>query len=380
MSKSCAGSNRCVEARLISRITVKHTQVWSIFIRVLLCFALLLATFSDIQANNFKSLQEAAAQATHLNLKINELQALVERKVVTGKLETSQGKEIAGYGVVLVDAAPQEFIELFRSLSFIKQTPNVVACQRFSPIPVLDDLTKLTIRNKDLLGLMRAKVNEADIKLSSADIGRFQRLVGPQPRFTTKIGALLTTEYKQILLDKAQRYMAQGSSALGDYADQTQSVSASEALIRMRKYQTEQAKHAEKLYQLLDEYPRQSTGESESFLYWVSQKFGGLKPVISLIHVLIYRTGERVFIASQQVYSSHYTEAGLNVVELIPLTDPQGHQATLVMCSVRLQVDLFDGAAGFMRKRMAQPHLLDTLKDSLLGLRGNIEASHIALR
>jgi len=37
-------------------------------------------------------------------------------------------------------------------------------------------------------------------------------------------------------------------------------------------------------------------------------------------------------------------------------------------------VDLLGGSMGFMKRRMAQPHLLETIKTSLTGLRLSVEA------
>jgi hypothetical protein len=51
---------------------------------------------------------------------------------------------------------------------------------------------------------------------------------------------------------------------------------------------------------------------TEDFIYWSKQKFG-LKPVIAVTHVSIYRKPEsrRPLIASKQVCTSHYFEASL---------------------------------------------------------------------
>jgi hypothetical protein len=94
------------------------------------------------------------------------------------------------------------------------------------------------------------------------------------------------------------------------------------------------------------------------------------------VHIVIHREGERVFVASKQIYSSHYTEAGLGVAELITVNEATGAPRTLAAYTIRLQVDLLGGSMGFMKKRMAQPHLLDTLKTSLQGLRTTVETLH----
>jgi hypothetical protein len=110
------------------------------------------------------------------------------------------------------------------------------------------------------------------------------------------------------------------------------------------------------------------------------QKFGQLKPVLSLVHVVIYREDNRVFIASKQVYSNHYTEAALSVAELIPFSDEKGARRTLVAYTIRLHVDMLGGSMGFMKRRAAQPRLLETLKTALEGLRHCAESPLVERR
>src|SRR5262249_9320952 len=158
-------------------------------------------------------------------------------------------------------------------------------------------------------------------------------------------------------------------AALGVYADQEEPVSAGDAFAVIEKSQAQATGHRPRLYALLGQTPPKDAQNSESFLYWALQKFGQLKPVLSLVHVVIYRESDRVFIASKQIYSSHYTEAGLSVAELISFSDEKGAKRTLAAYTIRLQVDLLGGSMGFMKKRAAQPRMLETLKTGLEGLR-----------
>jgi hypothetical protein len=139
--------------------------------------------------------------------------------------------------------------------------------------------------------------------------------------------------------------------------------------------QASNAGHCEHLYTDLENYPAVSATDSESFIYWAKQNFGTLKPVINLVHVLIHREGSRIFVASKQIYSSHYTEGALSVAELIPFTDAEGRPHTMVVYSIRLQLDMLGGILGSMKKRMAQPKMLATLKESLSGMRQTMEAT-----
>jgi hypothetical protein len=187
--------------------------------------------------------------------------------------------------------------------------------------------------------------------------------------------AKLMAEYRAILLEKIRSYATIGGRSLGAYIDREEPVDAHEALNRMLQFQSSFAKYGERFNTLLADPPRQGDKEAESFYYWAVQKFGQLKPVVNLVHVMVFQEGGRHFIVSKQIYSSHYTEAGLAVAELAPFTDAQGKVRTLAAYTIRLQVDMFGGPMGFLKKRMAQPRLLETLNEGLNGLRANVETS-----
>lgn len=309
------------------------------------------------------------ADAAHLKLRPAEWRSLNEKQIVTRALAGGRAKEMAGFGAVIADATPEEFVKAFNTLSVFKRSETTLACGRFSAQPVIEDLARLEVSDKDLYALMRARARESNIKLTETDIARISAAAGPSPYFGSKLKAKLAAEYKQILLDKAKAYAEGGETALDVYADQEEPVSARDAFAAMAKFQAPAAGHNQRLYSLLGQSPRDAAQNTESFLYWALQKFGQLKPVISLVHVMIYRENDRVFIASKQIYSSHYTEAGLSVAELIPFSDGKGAKRTLAAYTIRLQVDLLGGSMGFMKRRAAQPRMLETLKTGLEGLR-----------
>jgi len=230
------------------------------------------------------------------------------------------------------------------------------------------------------------RIDERRVEVELIDLVKFRtEALGwhfryPQPYFSPKLKAMLAAEYKQILLDKARRYAENGETALDIYADQEEAVSARDAFVAMAKFQATTAGHDPRFYSLLSQSPREAARNTESFLYWAHQKFGQLKPVINLVHVVIYREDDRVFIASKQIYSSHYTEAALSVAELIPVGDEKGAKRTLAAYTIRLQVDMLGGPMGFMKRRAAQPRLLEALKTGLEGLRQCAESALVERR
>jgi hypothetical protein len=314
-----------------------------------------------------------ATDAAHLKLKPAEWQSLNERQIVTRSVAGGNSKEIAGFGAMIAEASPDDFIKAFSGLSVFKNSETTVACGRFSEQPAIEDLAGLEIGDKDIYALMRARVKESDIKLSEADIERIHAAAGPSPYFSGRLKAKLAAEYKQILLDKAKAYSENGEAALDVYADHEDPVSAREAFAAMIKFHAASERPA-RVYSMLGELRPDAAQNAESFLYWALQKFGQLKPVLSLVHVVIHREGNRVFIASKQIYSSHYTEAGLLVAELIPFSDENGAMRTLAAYTIRLQVDMLGGPMGFMKRRAAQPRLVETLKTALEGMRRSAES------
>jgi hypothetical protein len=250
-----------------------------------------------------------------------------------------------------------------------------MASGRFSANPTLSDLEGLTIDDKDLYSLARADVRSSDVKLSEQEIIRTREIVGNSTRLTPQIKTKLAAEYKKILIERARAYLSSGASSLGTYADKNEPVIANNAFVSLSREEAESSRHCGHLYTYLENYPQGDASGFETFIYWAKQKFGELKPVINMVQVMIHRDGNRVFIASKQIYSSHYTDAGLSVAELIPFTDEQGQARTIIVYTIRLQLDMLGGAMGFMKKRIAQPRMLSSLKESLNGLRTTMEAA-----
>lgn len=313
----------------------------------------------------------------HLKLKADDLRSLAGRQVVVRGVRTSNSKEMAGFGAVILDTTPESFIDTFRTLAMFKTGSSAQGAGVFKSTPDLADLDQLNIDDKDLIALSKCRTNDSDIKLSEAEISRIQAVAKAAPRLTPQIKTRLAAEYKKILVDRVKTYMADSAAGLGVYADKEDPVNSHEAFAVLAKEQVTGTEHCAHLYPGLEKYS-EAAPETESFIYWAKQKFGDLKPVINLVHVLIHKEGSRVFIASKQIYSSHYTEAGLSVLEMIPFNDEQGQARSVVAYTIRLQVDMLGGMLGSMKKRMAQPRFLTGLKESLSGLNAlhlNVQAT-----
>jgi hypothetical protein len=340
---------------------------------LMILFLLLTSTVS-LAASSPELVVAVEPYVAHLKFKPEQLRALADKQVIAQGLSSDNDKEMAAVGVVLADATPDAFVESYKTLATFQQNPYVVASGRFRDKPMLSDLDGLTLEDRELYALAKSELKDSEIKLSQPEIARFQTIRATASRLTPQLKARLTTEFKRMLVERVRNYQASGAAGLGVYSDKEEPTNAHEAFAALAREQAVSAHHCAHLYPYLESYPQNPPPDSESFIYWAKQKFGDLKPVINVVQVLIHREGNLVYIASKQLYSTHYTEAGLTVAELIPFADGQRQTRTIVIYTVRLHVDMLGGSFGFMKKRMAQPQMVGTLKQSLSGMRVTMEA------
>lgn len=339
---------------------------------ILLAAAVTTAAATDVLSVR-PSLSEAVNWcAAYLRLKPEEARALTTQKAVAIGLPSKAGEEVAGAGAVIADANATTLVAAYHSLAFLLQNPTVSAAGKFSAVPTLNDLSNLNLETKDLYALLKCRLGDCDVKLSAAEIAQMQTLTGPARVLSAALRTRLAAEYKKILLARVKSYLTTGDAAFGSYADKSDVVNAHTAYTGLVRQQTEAATNCTHLGALLASNAANGAPETESFIYWAKQKFGDSKPVINLVQVLIHRDGGRTFIASKQLYASHYTEAGLMVAELVPFGDAPARPQTLVVNTVRLRLDVLGGAFGFVKRRAAQPRLLEALKESLDWMRLNL--------
>jgi hypothetical protein len=288
---------------------------------------------------------------------------------------------MAAFGVVLADASPSRFVDAYKTLGVFERNPYIMEMGLFSSTPKLSDLDRLTVDPIDVYELTQARPGNSDIKLSAAELERIQRIQrltasGTVPRLEAK--AQIAREYKRILVDRVTRYQTSGDQGIGAYVDKAEPVRPDQSFESLADDQAPESGPGRDICQYLKSYPVTLPPNSESMVYWAKHRFHDLKSVISLVHLFIHREGERVFIASKQIYSSHYNEAGLTVADLIPFSDDSGRVHTVVVYTIRLEPDMLGGTLGFMKKRMAMPRMEMTLRNSLARIRENIESCQAA--
>jgi hypothetical protein len=131
------------------------------------------------------------------------------------------------------------------------------------------------------------------------------------------------------------------------------------------------------LHDYLLNYPDAELEASEDFFYWSDVEFG-LKPMIRLNHVVIYREPDLTVLASKMLYASHYFNTGLELRFLITdPNDPKPEELYLVVIN-RSRSDGLDGMFGGMMRGIVAGRLEKSITSFLQQGKAKLEMSYAA--
>jgi len=292
--------------------------------------------------------------------------AALQRGETIVKLAPAQDKsEIAVSGLVSLRATADEFLRSYRDSLTHKNNAAVMEIGTFGAAPALADLANLTLEPTDIEDLKACAVGDCQLKLSSAMIERFAGEVNWQ---AADYAQQATQLFKTMLLEYVKDYRTRGDAALIAYHDKRNEV---------RLADEQQAVSHVSSY-LNDVFATmQSTRDNsrlrplEELLVWSKIKFG-LKPVISINHITIYKGdqafGPQVLAVSKQIYANHYFNSSLALTGFVTVAGP----ASYLVYENRSRADGLEGPFSKIKRSIVQNKALE-------GLKGILEHSKITL-
>lgn len=271
----------------------------------------------------------------------------IRRGKAIAKVLPSEKEEVAVLGVVLVHASADFFVERFRDIESYKKGTAVPIVKKFSDPPRIEDLDQLQIDNKDFDVLKNCKIGSCDVKLSAESIERLQREIDwKAPDASDRVNDLARAS----LLEYVKRYLAGGNTVLSVYSDKKEPKRIAEQFEEILKASPYIYDYEPEFYEYLRAYPAKHLDDVEDFIYWSKEKFG-LKPVISVTHVTIYRKPDsgRTLISSKQIYASHYFEASLGLTAVIATSQTEAPSFYLLYLNRSRSDALHGGFSGLAR-------------------------------
>ena len=309
-----------------------------------------------------KALQEKAA------FQETDFAALQLNRPVVRLAPVADKREIAVAGLVNIRAGAEEFLRAYRQGMTQKNNAAILEIGTFGAQPALNDLESLTLEARDIEDLRECVVGACEIKLSAAMIERFRNEIDWNAAdYQLKV----TNLFKQMLSDYVRDYRARGEAALIEYNDKRNEVSlASEqrALTTASGYINDLLAGSKEGLQLV-----------EDAIVWSKIKFG-LKPVIAVNHVTIYRraseTGPQVLIASKQLYANHYFNASLALTAFVNI--PGEAPGAYLVYENRSRADGLDGPLGKIKRGVVEKKALEGLKSILEHSQASLGGAELA--
>src|SRR5215217_3177937 len=271
-------------------------------------------------------------------------------------------REVAVTGLVNINAGAEEFLQSYRDSMMRKNNTAILEIGSFGREPALADLEGLTLETVDIDDLKECVVGDCQIKLSAPMIERFRKEIDwAAPDYQLRV----TNLFKQMLLAYMKDYRTRGEAALIEYNDKRDRINLAteqRALSSATGYVNSFVSDKKSDLQLLEET-----------LVWSKIKFG-LKPVIAVNHISIYRrnsdVGPQVLVASKQIYANHYFNAFLALTAFVNV--PGATNGSYLVYENRSRADGLEGPLGKIKRGVVE-------KKALEGLRGIISQSKASL-
>ena len=192
-------------------------------------------------------------------------------------------------------------------------------------------------------------------------------------------GSELANQFRAVLWDYLSTYLAQGTGAMISYGDSAPPVSASERFLEELGEFGWVRQDAPQLFQSLKDAKSVASPEIYEVFYWSKESFG-LKPVVSITHVVVLRTtmlGKPwAIIGSKQLYADHYFEASLGLTMIAGESANPSVPGISVAYFNRSQTDGLRGWAASLERSFVERRIRSWMAKNLLKMRSNLGVAY----
>lgn len=344
-----------------------------------LCGALLVLGVSSAgaqQANEAPRLPGLSFLETLGAPRSGDLAAVERGEVVVWPVAGADRDEVALVGLMRV-AVPRGF--------YFARTSNVTAFltrpgrESFGVMgtpPVLADVATMRLDASDAAGLRKCRVSHCSIKLPERQMGVMASALASRPHDDQSTADSLMREW---LLGVVTDYHARGDAALPVYDDTRPAEQSAPGFRQLLGENASMFRDAPAFASYLAESPAHAIAGATSTIYWAIDRRSGLKPILSVSQLSTFRgagPGAPMFIATKQLYASHYFDSRLDVESLVAGAAPE--PSTYVALVRRVRFDKLPSRALFDVRGRVVRQLRDALREELADTRQSVQAAYDA--
>ena len=254
-----------------------------------------------------------------LQLEDDQLAAIDRGDVVTRLLATTDGAEIAAFGVVRAAGTLDLLLRLSKDVKRSRQVSHIPEIGLFSSPPRLGDLDLLQVPPEDVKALRKCSPGSCDVKLGPKALDELARIDWASRGADSEVVAVI----KRMMLEFLVAYQEGGTDSLDAIADKSTVKSRTQEYQELLAHSPYLVEYVKEFHHYLAVYPEGTLPQTEDLFYWTKEEFG-LKPVISLYHLTVHREGDHILVANKLLAASHYFNASLEILAGVPTADGKG--------------------------------------------------------
>lgn len=282
-------------------------------------------------------------------------------------LDADEGKEVAVFGAVWIDAPQADYVRRVRDIETFERGGAFRITKRISSPPKLEDFAAMRLPADDVEDLKSCRVGDCELKLSQDAVARMRKSVDWSKPTAVHDAEKLA---RQLAFEYATGYLEGGNESLAVYRDRERPTFVANEFRTMVERMPSIAAFLPELRSYLLDYPKATLPGSTSFLYWQEAQFG-LKPTIRINHLIIYEDRRGTIVANKQLYASHYFWTALELRVLVP--DPRRGRGFWFVNVNRSRSDGLSGFVGRVIRGRVQSEARKGIETALSATKSTLE-------
>jgi len=292
-----------------------------------------------------------------------DLATLESGGVIAQIMPGSADTEVMTVAAVKIRAPRDQVVAYYgRMISYV-DGKTTLAFGKFDRPPSVSDVRTLSLDADDLSQIRSCKPGDCDLRLSGSAIAALRGSIDWK---APDAAERATAKVREAVVAYVTRYLREGDGALVTYDDRSEALSLKgewRAILAASPYFQE---YSPPLWNYLRLYPQMALPGATDVVYWSKDDFTGLKPVITIVHGVIYQDParpDRVVVAQKQLYASHYYDGSLAIA--VAIGGQSAGAPTYLVYANRSRGDLLKGGFGGMRKSIAKSQARSAAEQTL---------------
>lgn len=302
-----------------------------------------------------------------------EIQSIASGEAIVKILNTGSKNDVVVFGAIYVNAPVENFVSLYQDLSQLRDSPGIIAINRFSNPPQISDLAQFKLSDEDIKNLSNCKLDDCEVQLPATAIDALRQDINwNEPDAAEKVNNL----FRQGILDGLKQYQIGGNEALGDYRDKKRPFVVAQEFQILLNSSGGLPNYLPEFHSYLLNYPKVALEGSQTYFYWETVKFG-LKPTSRVDQVVIYKNPASGIYAfgDKQLYATHYFQTAIDLTFCVK--DPAHPEMTgfyLITRKGSTQAGL-TGVKGSIVRKVAVDKTQSSLKQGLTLFKQKLETA-----